>query len=74
MAKGDVRSISRRRKPRAGEVVAKRVVDFCSRDVAPATEAVQPLNPGFFTLERMRAQNVRDSKLRAGKRAKLKGK
>jgi hypothetical protein len=68
----------RQRRP---QEVAARVAKL--HKLAPATpcqesqdkrpKAVQPLNPGFFALERMRAKSV-ESKKRTKKRAKAKSK
>lgn len=46
----------RRRKPRAAALIKARVSAFLERDRPVAAEGVIPLNPGFFVLERMRAE------------------
>lgn len=71
MSKGDVRILKRRKAPDAKKV-RERVAKFCAEDEFCAPEGVQLLNPGFFTLERMRQQNV--TKARAKRRGKAKGK
>lgn len=67
---GDVLPAPGKRRPQPdGAVIAARVAKV--KDVAPAVEGVQPLNPGFFRLERMRMQSV--AKKRAKVRAKVGG-
>lgn len=46
----------RRRKPRAAALIKARVSAFLERDRPAAAEGVIRLNPGFFALERMRAE------------------
>lgn len=46
------------RKPRKGEAVRRRVHAFLQEDEAPSSPNVQPLNRGFFSLERMRHRSV----------------
>jgi hypothetical protein len=67
MPKGVLRSA---RKPRKRELVAARVVKFLACDECAPTCGVQPLNAGFFTLERMRATRTARAK---GKAAKVRG-
>jgi hypothetical protein len=71
LAQGDVRPLLRRKAPSA-ERISARVAKFCACDAPVVPEGVQPLNPGFFRLERMRSAQV--TKVRAAKRGKLKGK
>lgn len=61
----------RKRKPPNAAAIEKRVQKFCAGDCVSLTEGV-PLNPGFFQLERMRAQSA--VKSRAKVRAKVRGK
>lgn len=73
MAKGDLQRAGRKRKEPAPAKIALRAAKFCE-DHAPGEcpEGVQPLNQGFFTLERMRAQSV--AKAKAKRKAKVRGK
>jgi hypothetical protein len=71
LAKGDVKPLLRRKAPNAARIKA-RVAKFCASDAPVVPEGVRPLNPGFFTLERMRSSAV--AKVRAIKRGKIKGK
>lgn len=59
------------RKDRTPEHIAKRVAGYMKVDDAPRAEGVQPLNCGFFCLERMRTQAT--AKRRAKKRTKVRG-
>lgn len=65
----------RKRKERTPSKVALRVQEFLSDDAHRAVRApgVQPLNAGFFVLERMRARTVATKKAAQG-RAKVRGK
>jgi hypothetical protein len=73
LAKGETQQV-RRRKPLDAKRLAKRVGEFCACDAPVTPEGVQRLNPGFFTLERMRQSNVTATKERAKKRGKVRGK
>lgn len=58
------------RKERRQDVVAKRIAGLdLKREAAP--EGVQPLNTGFFALERIRRANCEGKKVRAKKRRKV---
>ena len=54
--------------------IAKRVAAFCECEAPAAPEGVQPLNSGFFELERMRYANAAERKQRGKKRGKVRGK
>jgi hypothetical protein len=71
LAKGDIQSAGRKRRPPENARVAKRCRDMCACDPVAVPEGVVPLNPGFFALETMRAQTVANKKLRATKRGKV---
>ena len=43
------------RKPRPAELVAARVADYLKADVPLRVEGVQPLNEGFFLMQRLRS-------------------
>jgi hypothetical protein len=73
LAKGDVRALRSRRKEPDRAAIAERVRKHCECDTPPSAEGAQPLNPGFFMLERMRQRN-QDTKSRSAKRGKLRGK
>lgn len=69
-----VQSAGRKRLRPDNVRVAKRVAAFCACEAPSAPEGVQPLNSGFFELERMRYANAAERKERAKKRGKVKGK
>ena len=62
----------RRRKPN-NEHIAKRVAAFCACEAPAVPEGVQPLNSGFFDLERMRSANS-ERKQRGKNRGKVRSK
>jgi hypothetical protein len=71
MAKGDEQVMSVARKPRKKEVVQARIARELRRLKMPAPrEGVQPLNPGFFRVEAIRANTV--AKKKSDVRKKLK--
>lgn len=81
MAKGDLQTVGRRRKEPASAKVKARVAKFRATDSHPGDcieaadetpRIVQPLNPGFFMLERLRSQTV--AKAKATRKAKVRGK
>jgi hypothetical protein len=74
LAKGDEQPVNRKRPRPNAERVQKRVAKFCAHDAPLCKPGVAPLNPGFFQLERMRAENVEQRKARAAKRGKVRGK
>lgn len=61
-----------KRKERPPSAVALRVRAFLATDEVKCGAGVQPLNAGFFALERLRGQTV--AKRKAQKRAKARGK
>ena len=63
-----------RRRPKPDDVrIAKRVAAFCACAAPAVPEGVQPLNSGFFDLERMRFANG-ERKLHGKKRGRVKSK
>lgn len=64
----------KRRKKPANEKIALRVAKFCEchEPGAACPEGVQPLNPGFFLLERMRASSGAKSKAKRKVKARSK--
>lgn len=65
--KGDLQTIGRKRREPARDAVHRRVARF--KDKPPTVQGVQPLNPGFFHLERLRAHVA--AKKHGSKRVKL---
>lgn len=70
----DLQTAGRRRLRPDDARVAKRVAEFCDSCAPVVPEGVQPLNSGFFELERMRYANAAERKERAKKRGKVRGK
>lgn len=70
MARGDTQVLpGKARKPRPAAVVAARVAKVLPNVRRKPKEGVRTLNPGFFTLERMRS--LAATKSRAAVREKL---
>jgi hypothetical protein len=74
LAKGDLQTAGRKRLRPENARIAKRVAAFCQSPAPCVPEGVQPLNPGFFELERMRYANAAERKQRVKKRGKVRSK
>lgn len=59
------------RKPPVPAAIVARVGEFLKADEAPCSPGVQPLNAGFFALERLR--NPQGAKKRDKDRGKVRG-
>jgi hypothetical protein len=71
MAQAEERAMPGARKPRKREAVHARLSRELSRLNMPAPrEGVQPLNPGFFRLEAIRANGIAKKKDEVGKKVK----
>jgi len=69
----DVQEVARKRAPRTKELIVARVQELTNKLPEPIRgEGVQPLNPGFFQLEAMRAGAGAKSK--TAQRRQMKGK
>jgi hypothetical protein len=69
----DVQEVASKRAPRTKETVAARVQEVLDKLPAPVrSHGVQPLNPGFFQLEAIRAGA--GAKERTAQRQQMKGK